>query len=124
VSFATVGVPERGEVMLFYATSAFALSTFSPAHDSLERAVMPLDHFNEKYCGSVELLDWLVEAARARLARRAYPPWGFSVPHSWNAVFRAEWRVCSAPVFLRRFGSPRRRSGELHDQVLKEAFRN
>ena len=71
VPFAIVGVPERREVMLFYTTSAFALSTFSPAHDALERAVMPLDQFDQRYCGPVELLDWLIEAARVRLARRA-----------------------------------------------------
>jgi hypothetical protein len=71
VPFATVGVPERLDLMSFYATSAFALSTFSPARDALERVVLPLDHFNERYCCRVKLLDWLVQAARARLARRA-----------------------------------------------------
>jgi ADP-ribose pyrophosphatase YjhB (NUDIX family) len=66
---ATVCMPERHDVMLFYATSAFTLSAFSPAHDAFERAVMPLHQFKERYCGPWELLDWLVEAARTRLPR-------------------------------------------------------
>jgi ADP-ribose pyrophosphatase YjhB (NUDIX family) len=67
--FATVSVPEHLQVMLFYATSAFALSIFTPAEDALERTLLSSDDLMKRYCGPVEVLRTLVEGARARLSR-------------------------------------------------------
>jgi ADP-ribose pyrophosphatase YjhB (NUDIX family) len=67
--FAILSLPKRRELMLFYTTSSCDLAPFSPNDDALERGMLPLDEFRNKYCGPTEVLEWLVEGARARLAR-------------------------------------------------------
>jgi ADP-ribose pyrophosphatase YjhB (NUDIX family) len=69
-SFAFVSAPERADVMLFYATSAFELLTFAPIDDSLERALMPIERLLELDLGPVDLLRLLINGAQSQLSRR------------------------------------------------------
>jgi ADP-ribose pyrophosphatase YjhB (NUDIX family) len=57
------------EMMLFYVTNSFDLVSFFPTDDALERGVMPLDEFRNRYCSTTAILEWLVEGTRARIAR-------------------------------------------------------
>lgn len=68
--FAVLSMQDGRDLMLFYTTSSFELAAFFPTDDALERAVMPVDEFKNRYCGPVEVLAWLIDSACVRLSRR------------------------------------------------------
>src|SRR4051794_5162552 len=61
--FAIVSVPDRLQVMLFYTTSTFELSTFAPSEDALERTLLNSEELRKRYGGPVEFFQALVEGA-------------------------------------------------------------
>jgi hypothetical protein len=54
--------------MLFYTTNAFGLSHFCQNEDALERRLIAVHELMSRYYGPPDVLQELIEGARARLA--------------------------------------------------------
>ncbi|HYO83294.1 MAG TPA: NUDIX domain-containing protein [Bryobacteraceae bacterium] len=66
---ALMGMGDSTDVMAFYASDSYELSTFRPTDDALERQAMPIDRFMELYRGPSGVMRVLIDAAAVAMKR-------------------------------------------------------
>jgi len=66
-SLAVISVPEGTQVMLFYTTTAFELSTFKATADAFDRALLPIETLLNLYEGPADVLELLIRSTRHQL---------------------------------------------------------